>query len=220
MGMGRASTCCVVFTRRRAIRHKCCRLAMLPGHSQKCTLPSQVLHQSRRDIKAGARTPPRGEGLRGAALPGCKDTPGGGEGTAEAVGQGGHGLRSPLLHAPEPNQPGDQHGRYHGNGRSSPTTAATLGADASLRALTLYSPVIGDAGDVAAVGAEADGANPAVIGPSGENRRGGREEVAAGERRRALASGRGTGGAGGTASYPSSSSTLPFWWSHTMTLVS
>lgn len=52
MGMGRASTCCVLFARRRAIRHRCCRLAMLPGHSQKCTLPSQVLHESTRHIKA------------------------------------------------------------------------------------------------------------------------------------------------------------------------
>lgn len=39
-----------------------------------------------------------------AILPSCKDTSCGGEGTAEAVGQGGHGLRSPFLDAPEPDQ--------------------------------------------------------------------------------------------------------------------
>lgn len=38
-------------------------------------------------------------------LPSSKDTSFGGEGTAEAVGQRGDGLRSSLLDAPETNQP-------------------------------------------------------------------------------------------------------------------
>lgn len=41
--MASASTCCVVVTRRNDILLRCCRLAMLRGHSQKCTLPSRVL---------------------------------------------------------------------------------------------------------------------------------------------------------------------------------
>lgn len=46
--MASASTCWVLITRRRAILHMCCRLAMLRGHSQKCTLPSRVLkHKSK-----------------------------------------------------------------------------------------------------------------------------------------------------------------------------
>lgn len=39
------------------------------------------------------------------------------------------------------------------------------------------SPVISDAGNVAAVGTEADGANPAVVGSSRENGRWRREKV-------------------------------------------
>lgn len=50
--MASASTCWVLITRRRAILHMCCRLAMLRGHSQKCTLPSRVLkHKSKGEKK-------------------------------------------------------------------------------------------------------------------------------------------------------------------------
>lgn len=52
--------------------------------------------------------------IKGAAasaiLPSCKDTSCGGEGTAEAIGQRGDGLRSPFLDAPEPDQAGGEGG--------------------------------------------------------------------------------------------------------------
>lgn len=45
------------------------------------------------------------------------------------------------------------------------------------------SPVIGDAGNMAAVGAEAHRSDPAVVRSSGKNGRGGREEVPEGGER-------------------------------------
>lgn len=65
---------------------------------------------------------------RGLHSPGCKDTSCGGEGTAEAVGQGGHGLGSPVLDAPEPNQPGEEQRwqQAHSESSRSPSESPSL----------------------------------------------------------------------------------------------